>query len=100
MARRTLEAADSVAFSGAIARANQWLTAERPVNILDAAAMLMALPKSESVRKKCIDLLLRSQTSDGGWGPQPRAPAEVFDTALVLLALDAAGMTTPIARGR
>ncbi len=33
-------------------------------------------------------MLLGSQTSDGAWGPQAKMPAEVFDTALVLLALD------------
>jgi len=100
MARRTLEAADPRRFATAIARANQWLAAQRPGNIVDAAAMLLALPKSEAVRKKCIDLFVGAQTSDGGWGSQPRAPAEAFDTAVVLLVLDAAGVARPIARGR
>jgi len=100
MARRTLEAADSRAFAAAITRANQWLASRQPDSILDAAAMLLALPQSEAVRKKCIDLILNAQTSDGGWGPQPHAPAEVFDTAVVLLALDAAGVTGPMTRGR
>ena len=100
MARRTLEAAGAARFQTAIARANEWLTATAPVNVLDAAAMLLALPRSEAVRKKCVDLILRSQTGDGGWGPQPRAPAEAFDTAVVILALHAAGITEPVARGR
>src|SRR5207247_1322741 len=87
MARRTLEAADLARFAAAIARANQWLAATPPGNVLDAAAMLLALPQSEAVRNKCLNLILAAQTSDGGWGPQPRVPAEAFDTAVVLLAL-------------
>lgn len=100
MARRTLESADADGFAAAIVRANQWIAAQQPANLLDAAAMLLALPKSVPVRKKCVDLIVNAQTSDGGWGPQPHAPAEVFDTAIVLLALDAAGIAQPIERGR
>jgi squalene cyclase len=45
--------------------------------------------------------LLAAQASDGGWGPQARMPAEPFDTALALLALQAAGgPPAAIARGR
>jgi hypothetical protein len=100
MARRTLEAAGASSFAADIARANQWIAAQQPGNLLDAAAMLLALPKSEPVREKCIDLIVKAQTSDGGWGPQRNVPAEVFDTAIVLLALNAAGITEPMERGR
>ena len=100
MARRTLDAADAVQFAAAIARANSWLTAGSPGNTLEAAAMLLALPKSDAVRKKCLEPILRAQTSDGGWGPRLQVPAEAFDTAVVLLALEAAGVTQPIAQGR
>lgn len=104
MARRTLETADRAEFAGPIARANGWFTAANPGNLLDAAAMLLAMPRSAAVRRKCLELILDAQTSDGGWGPQVRAPAEPFDTAIVLLALDA--MRDPklagkaVARGR
>ncbi len=43
-------------------------------------------------------MLLAAQTSDGGFGPQAKMPAEVFDTALALLALD--GPADALARGR
>jgi hypothetical protein len=91
LARRTLETAGESRFAAAIAGANRWLTAAKPENLLDAAAMLLALPQSAEVRRKCLPMLLASQTSDGGWGSQPHVPAEAFDTAVVVLALRAAG---------
>jgi hypothetical protein len=104
MARHTLETADRAEFAEPIARANRWFAAARPGNLLDAAAMLLAMPRSAEVRRKCLDLVLGAQSSDGGWGPQLHAPAEPFDTAIVLLALEA--MRDPkrtaraVARGR
>ena len=83
MARRTLETAGTKRFTGAIARANQWLRATKPANILDMATVVLAVPG----RRELLKPIVAAQTSDGGWGPQPGAPAEPFDTALVLLAL-------------
>jgi squalene cyclase len=100
MARRTLETAGESRFAAAMARADWWFAAAKPESLLDAAAMLLALPQSQEVRRKCLPMLLASQTSDGGWGPQPHVPAEAFDTAVVVLALRAAGETKPIARAR
>jgi hypothetical protein len=101
MARRTLEIADARRFAQAIGRANQWLNSTQPGNVLDRAAILLALPDSAP---KHLDALLAAQTSDGGWGPQPHAPAEAFDTAVALLALhgvrDAHNAATAIGRGR
>jgi squalene cyclase len=104
MARRSLEIAAEAEgeprFTAAIDGANRWFTAAKPENLLDAAAMLLAMPRSEEVRRKCLPMLLASQTSDGGWGPQPHVPAEAFDTAVVVLALRAAGETKPLNRAR
>jgi hypothetical protein len=51
-----------------------------------------------------LNLIRVVQTSDGGWGPYEDAPPEVFDTALVLLALvdlrGMAGVAKMITRGR
>jgi hypothetical protein len=91
MARHTLETADRAEFAAPIAKANRWFASGRPGNILDAAAMLLALPRSNAARQKSLDVVLNARTSDGGWGPQIHAPAEPFDTAVVLLALDAVG---------
>jgi squalene cyclase len=93
MARRTLEMAG---LTKAGARAEQWLRESRPHSILDAAASLLAIPS----RRDCLDLILRSQTSDGGWGPHAMAAAEPFDTAVVLLALRKQKQPEAIARGR
>jgi hypothetical protein len=87
MARRTLLAAGRTRFAAAIGRATRWLAAAKPESTLDAAALLLALPG----RTDCQKLLLAAQTSDGGWGAQPKMPAEAFDTAMVLLALRGQG---------
>jgi len=85
LARRTLEIADPRKFASAIARANRWFETTEPGNLPDAAAMLLALPKSQAVRAKCLPMILKSQNPDGGWGPQLHMPSETFDTALALL---------------
>jgi hypothetical protein len=100
MARRTLETADAVRFEAAIANANRWLRGVSPANVLDRAAILLALPNTAG---KHLAPLLAAQNSDGGWGPQPHAPSEAFDTAIALLALKGATgapRIEAIARGR
>jgi hypothetical protein len=94
MSRRSLQTADSKEFAAGIGRASAWLSGAKPGSIIDAAALLLA----DSRRRDCREMILASQTSDGGWGPQPHMPAEAFDTALVLLALD--GPASVLARGR
>lgn len=82
-----LESADSGSFAAPAARARQWLRRTQPANLLDSAALLLAFPGDVQVRSRILPRLLEAQTSDGGWGPQPRTPAETFDSAVVLLAL-------------
>jgi hypothetical protein len=95
---RTLARAGSS--PGAVAKANEWLRAHKPRSVLDAAVMLLALSDDADIRTKSLAVILRAQTSDGGWGPQPYSPAEPFDTAVVLLALKNAGHVDAIERGR
>jgi hypothetical protein len=100
MARRTLETADRDRFRVAITNANRWLRAASPANVLDRAAIVLALPDTAG---KHLALLLAAQNGDGGWGPQPHAPSEAFDTAVTLLALNEISGTArleAIARGR
>ena len=78
MATQTLQAA-GVNSSGQA----EALSRLQPANLVDAAALLLAAQD----RADCRQLLLTSQNGDGGWGPQPRMPSEVFDTALAMLAL-------------
>ena len=96
MARTTLEKAGAARFADAIRKANAWLEASRPENILDAAAKLLACGDADS-----RDRILHAQNSDGGWGPRLHAPSEPFDTAVVLLALrQAKSGDAAIGRGR
>ena len=104
MARLTLDKADAARFAEPISRADRWFAANKPHSMLDAAAALLSLPRSTLVKERSLDFILPAQSSDGGWGPHPLAPAEPFDTAVVLLALR--GINEPnrtggaIARGR
>lgn len=89
---RVLSAADSGQAQQSAIRAGEWLR-RAPMNNVPAAATLLrfalrddstnALPRGT----EAFALLRRAQTSDGGWGPYPDVPAEVFDTAIALLAL-------------
>jgi hypothetical protein len=100
MSLRTLEIGAQDRFAAAIKRGREWLRGSEPHNILDTAAILIALPE----RPGLLDRIARAQTPGGGWGPQLHAPAEPFDTAIVLLALrglsDRAGTREMIRRGR
>jgi hypothetical protein len=59
---------------------------------------MMAVPET---RRDSLAALLAAQTSDGGWGPRRNAPAEVFDTAVAVLALrEVPGGDAATARGR
>jgi hypothetical protein len=106
MARRTLEAAGAKRFGNAIARADAWFLATKPVATVDAAAVALALadrldqpeqPPAASAGsaalaklRATIEQITGSPGSDRGWGPYPKSPSEPFDTAVALLALQAA----------
>ena len=109
MARRTLEKADAVRFAVQIARADSFLTEAKVETMLAAAAVALGLhdrldPRAKNSAFEAVILILRSQASDGGWGPYLNAPSEAFDTAIVLLALleygDQPGVRARIALGR
>lgn len=92
MGRRTLRTADAKRYAAHIARADEWLKSRPPQTVMDAAAVLMVLNDSDDARDaelrgQCLELIQTSQATDGGWGPYKLSPPEVFDTALVLLAL-------------
>ena len=93
----TFDAPRAKRYAAAVQRADAWIARTQPDSLTDAAALLWGKPD----RSDCRDRLLSAQTSDGGWGPQPKMPAEAFDTALVLLALhNAGGPAGVIDRGR
>jgi hypothetical protein len=109
MARRSLRAADLERFAAAVNRADRWLRRVQAENVLDAAAVVLGLEKADdpeaiAQRRRCLGLIRKGETSRGGWGPFVNAPAEPFDTAIVLLALDRCddfpGRAEMIRRGR
>jgi hypothetical protein len=101
VARKVLVAADRDRFADALNRSGRWLNTRKPVLVLDAAALLYG-ERGDAV--DCVEVLRRGQARDGGWGPDVTSPPEVFDTALVLLALSAhrarPGVPEMIRRGR
>jgi len=65
-----------------------------PRSVIDSAAVLTGLGEAsdgsaEAQRQRCLDILKRGQTDEGGWGPYVTSNPEAFDTALVVLALAA-----------
>ncbi len=93
MAARVLSQSDPVKYRDAIAKSRAWFEKTPAKSVLDAAATLLALADSkvESERaesQRCLTLVRSAQSPDGGWGPFVTSPAEVFDTAIVLLALE------------
>ena len=70
--------------------------------------MLLALsnvasPAAERQRTRSLEIIRQGESPEGGWGPFVNSPPEVFDTALVLLALATHKRPTEaavIARGR
>ena len=77
-----------------VERTDGWFAGLRPGSVVEAAAILMAAPGRADAR----EYLLKAQTSDGGWGEYPGMPAQVFDTAVAMIALG--GTEGPVARGR
>lgn len=93
--RDTLRAADPARFRVAIDKAERWLVAAPVESLLDASAILpvvsgpgsATIPGADDRRRRCLDLIRRGQSTDGGWGAYDTSPPEPFDTAVVLLAL-------------
>ncbi|HEU0005210.1 MAG TPA: prenyltransferase/squalene oxidase repeat-containing protein [Terriglobia bacterium] len=109
LAYRVLKAAALEEHMKAVELAERWLR-RAPLNSVSAAAVLLLAATSnpgtsaKHRRDECLTIIGRAQTQDGGWGPYADSPPEVFDTAIVLLALAAtgkqAGVTDRIRRGR
>lgn len=88
LALRNLRALNWRDAEPACRRAEDWIRRRTPSSTVDAAAQLLALPEDVSVRRAPLAFLLSSQTREGGWGPRRGTPAEAFDTAIALIALD------------
>lgn len=109
VARETLRLADASKYRPRIEKADAWLRRLPIESVLDASTVLLARAFDDSAegssrRDKALDMLRRGQSREGGWGPFARSPAEAFDTALALLALDGYrdrdGVASMIQKGR
>jgi hypothetical protein len=101
-ARDVLVAAAPDDVQSTIARADAWLRAAKVESVIDAAAVVLGLGTASDAaataqRERALRTLRRGQGPDGGWGPYVSVSAEVFDTALVLLALDVVGRPAAVA---
>lgn len=104
-ARHVLRSVDAPAYAKQIALGEAWLLAAPVARVVDAAAVLLGLggatgESAAQKRRECLETIRKGQGSDGGWGPFVNAPAEVFDTALVLLALQGQNTAEMRQRGR
>jgi len=73
-------------------RAGAWLAGRAARSVVEAASLVLALEGQEdresiAARKSALAVIASGAHRDGGWGPFATSPREVFDTALVLLAL-------------
>jgi squalene-hopene cyclase-like protein len=109
MARRVLERSRDARMAAAIKRANEFLLQTPVLNVMNAAAVLMAFAGASDAQgtkraQEALDFIHNAQAPDGGWGPYPKTPTEVFDTAIAILALadvkNRAGVADQIHRGR
>jgi len=81
-----------VKYGEAHMRGRSWLESAPVPNVLTAAATLWGLEGffSSGVDRqveRCLRMIREGESETGGWGPFVQSPPEVFDTALVLLAL-------------
>jgi hypothetical protein len=94
MALRTLETNGENRYAASVTTAQRWFIRTEAKSVLDAASALWALSDATGDdaaerREQCLSLIGKGRSSDGGWGPFVNSPPEVFDTALVVLALAA-----------
>lgn len=91
-AKRALSAAAREDLQPALVKAGAWLRATKVDSVIDAAAVVLALgqdddPPARTQRQRALATLKKGQAPSGGWGPYTTVSPEVFDTALVTLAL-------------
>jgi hypothetical protein len=107
-ARRTLLTSGLPASHTAIASADTWIRGVKPQNVIDCAAVILALDRAndaaaEAMRRGCLAILQNGQSRDGGWGPYVTTAPQVFDTAMAvqaLILLDRPDLKDAIARGK
>jgi hypothetical protein len=89
---RTLSRLSSGEFSTALTNGESWLARVKIDTVIDAAAVVLGLPHAQSAhargqRTRALEIIDKGESPGGGWGPFVTSPPDVFDTALVMLAL-------------
>lgn len=91
-ARATLVASGREPDEFTIVQIDKFFRGVQVENVIDAAAVLLGLDVAEDVmaenlRAACLRIIREGQAPSGGWGPSVTAPPQVFDTSLVVHAL-------------
>jgi hypothetical protein len=91
-ARRALSAVATRDVQTVVAKTDAWLRSVKLETVMDAASVILGLGRATdagAMRQKntALAIIQRGRSPKGGWGPYITSPPEVFDTALVLLAL-------------
>jgi hypothetical protein len=92
-ARTTLIASGMQPDHFTIVAADRWTRGIVPENVIDAAGAVLALDlasdvMADNLRRTALQIIRQGQSPDGGWGPYVTAKPQVFDTAMVVLALN------------
>jgi hypothetical protein len=92
LARQTLRRLDERKYAKELARADAWARKTPVEGVLDAAAVLLVLERADDAdataqRRRCLEVIRKGEAKSGGWGPYVKSPSEVFDTAIVVIAL-------------
>jgi hypothetical protein len=101
LACRTLRQAGARRYEKELQRAGEWFRTVKVKTVLDAASVLWALAgasddRARAQRQHCLTLIRKGESKTGGWGPYVLSAPEVFDSAVVLLALAAVPATKEI----
>ncbi len=91
-----------------IDKGDAWLRGVTIETVVDAAAVLLGVrgandAAAERQRARALEIVRKGQSPDGGWGPYMTSAPQVFDTALVVLAIGEekeADLNAAVARGR
>ena len=102
-ARTTLIASGMQPDHFTIVAADRWIRGIVPENVIDAAGAVLALDLASDVmadglRRNALQIIRQGQSPEGGWGPYVTAKPQVFDTAMVVLALSLLDVEPRLAR--
>ena len=102
-ARSTLIASGMQPDHFTIVAADRWIRGIVPENVIDAAGTVLALElasdvMADNLRRNALQIIRQGQSPDGGWGPYVTAKPQVFDTAMVVLALSVLDVEPRLAR--